>query len=296
MDSSLEVFSDLSERLKYNLPNFPLYVRKGTLRQFNKYAAACHWHPDLEFILVLDGSMEYFVNGQIVNIDTGNGIFVNSKRLHYGFSADKTDCIYIVAAVHPILLGGSTHLGKAYMAEKFGSNADDYILLKTQNLWQQEVLLLINQLYHEIHSHTPNPLRLLSQATALCAHIGDHIQQSSESVDSDKSWVAIWQMTGFIHQNYDQKITLDDIAAAGAVSRSRCCQLFREYIGQTPNTYLTQYRIQKSCEMLWETDRSISEIATTCGFQSPSYFSYVFRKEIGVTPQDYRHQAIFSNQ
>ena len=71
MDSELEVFSDLSEKLHYNVPDFPLYARKGTLRQFNRYAAACHWHPDLEFISVLDGQMEYFVNGQIVHVDKG---------------------------------------------------------------------------------------------------------------------------------------------------------------------------------------------------------------------------------
>jgi hypothetical protein len=50
-----EVFSDLSEQLNYHLPDFPLYVRQGALLQFDRYAAACHWHSDLEFILVLDG-------------------------------------------------------------------------------------------------------------------------------------------------------------------------------------------------------------------------------------------------
>jgi len=39
---ALEVFSDLSERLNYNFPGFPLYVRRGELRQFERYAAACH--------------------------------------------------------------------------------------------------------------------------------------------------------------------------------------------------------------------------------------------------------------
>src|SRR5690242_5481341 len=104
MNTALEVFSDLSERLNYNLPDFPLYVRKGRLGHFDRYAAACHWHTDLEFILVLDGAMEYYVNGQIVQLARDCGIFVNSKRLHYGFSSDKTDCTFIVVAVHPSLL------------------------------------------------------------------------------------------------------------------------------------------------------------------------------------------------
>jgi AraC-like DNA-binding protein len=291
MGSALEVFSDLSERLNYNLPDFPLYVRKGTLRQFDRYAAACHWHSDLEFILVLDGSMEYFINGQTVHIDTGNGIFVNSKRLHYGFSTDKTDCSFIVVAVHPMLLGENTQTGKLYLEEKFGANTEDFILLNPKILWQQEVLILLDQMYAEMHVNTPNPIRLLSQAASLTASMGDYLQQVFRQLANDQSWLTVCKMTGFIHGHYDRKITLDDIAAAGNVCRSRCCELFGKYVGQTPNTYLIGYRIQKSCEMLRETNRSIIEIALACGFQTASYFSYTFRKEMGSVPQHYRKQT-----
>lgn len=290
MNTELEVHSDLSERLHYNLPDFPLYVCKGTLCQFDRYAAACHRHPALEFILVLSGQMEYFVNGQTVNIDEGNGIFVNSKRLHYGFSNDMIDCSYIVIAIHPMLLGENTRIGKAYLQEKFGLDTNDFILLRNQCLWQQEVLLSLNQIYDEMYSDKCNPLRLLSRATFLCACIGDHIQQVSRDSTDDQSWVALWKMTGFIHQHYDSKITLKNIASAGAVCRSRCCELFGKYIGQTPSTYLKRYRIQKSCETLRETNESMCEIAIECGFQSASYFSYVFRREVGLIPQDYRKQ------
>lgn len=291
MSSQLVVFSDLSEKINYNLPDFPLYVRKGALRLFDRYAALCHWHPDLEFILMLDGEMEYFVNGETVLIEKGNGIFVNSKRMHYGFSTDKVDCSFIVIAIHPSLLGESTHVGKVYLDEKFGPDTEDYILLTPQSPWKNEVLLSLNQIYNEMNSNTRNPLRLLSQATSLCACIGDHIQRVSRHLNDDQSWMAVWNMTGFIHQHYDNKLTLDDIAAAGSICRSRCCELFSKYIGQTPNTYLIRYRIQKSCEMLLETNRTVSEIALVCGFQSASYFSYVFRKETGLTPQEYRKKV-----
>jgi AraC family transcriptional regulator, melibiose operon regulatory protein len=292
LHTKLEVFSDLSERLNYNLPNFHLYVRKGTLRQFDKYAAACHWHPDLEFILVLQGSIDFFVNGKTAHLDKGHGIFINSKRLHYGFSADMTDCSYIVVAIHPSLLGKDSWEGKEYWVEKFGSNSNDYLLLTDENYWQREVLLSISQIYDEMHSQTRNPLRLLSQALSLCASMGDHLTSNSGQLADDPFWAVVWKMTDFIHRHYENKITLDEIAAAGSVCRSRCCELFGNYIGQTPNSYLTQYRIQKSCEMLQDTDRTISEIAISCGFQSASYFSYVFRKEIGVVPQSYRKQNI----
>ena len=102
----------------------------------------------------------------------------------------------------------------------------------------------------------------------------------------------VFHMTEFVHRHYESKITLDEIAASGAVCRSRCCALFKKYVGQAPNAYLTRYRITKSCEMLRETNRTISEVAAACGFQSASYFSYVFRKETGLTPQSYRKEAL----
>ena len=115
----------MSELLNYNLPGFPLYARKGEMKNFHLYATACHWHPDLEFIYVLDGTMEFFINGQTVPIKKNEGIFINSNRLHYNYSADHTNCIFIVVVVHPSLLGTETFLGKSYFRSHFGDEKED---------------------------------------------------------------------------------------------------------------------------------------------------------------------------
>ena len=289
-ESQLEIFSDMSERLNYNLPDFPLYVRKGELRQFDRYAAACHWHPDIEFISILDGTMDYFVNNQISHIGAGEGIFINSKRLHYGYSKDNSDCTFYCVVVHPALLGGGTHIGTEYIESKFSPATEDFILLTERTDWQKEALVSIARIYDEMHGRTQNPLRMISKITSLCACIGDNIHLSTMKHEDERAWLSVWNMTGYIQKNYAQKITLDHIAAAGSVCRSRCCKLFNEYIGQTPNTYLTRYRIQKSCEMLIESNMTVLEISMACGFQSSSYFSNIFQKEIGLTPKDYRNQ------
>ncbi|ACT03129.1 AraC family transcriptional regulator [Paenibacillus sp. JDR-2] len=286
----LDVFSDLSERLNYNLKNFQLYIKKGTLMPFDKYAAACHWHPDLEFILVLDGYMNFFVNGETVLLEKGTGIFVSSKRLHYGYSPDKIDCSYIVVCIHPSLLGNEQWIGKEYWEEKFGPNTEDFIVLTEHESWHKDALVSLNQLYEEMHATKRNPIRLLSIAMSLTANIGDRIGEKKEPTAIDPSWFYVWKMTAFIHGHFEHKITLDDIAAAGSVSRSQCCILFGKYVEQSPNTYLMKYRIKKSCELLSETDRSISEIAISCGFQSSSYYTFVFRKELGIVPNEYRRQ------
>jgi len=59
-------------------------------------------------------------------------------------------------------------------------------------------------------------------------------------------------------------------------------------MGQSPIAYLTWYRINKSREMLRRSNIPIIEVAMSCGFQSSSYFTQVFKKETGSTPNEYR--------
>jgi AraC-like DNA-binding protein len=292
----LEVFSDLSERISYNLSSLPLYVRRGELRFLDQYRSVCHWHPDLEYILVLDGGMFFSVNGQIVRLEKGQGIFVNSKRLHYSYSDDNTNCSYIIVVIHPSVLG-DTPAGKSFFDMKFGLETDDFILLQFDVLWQEYIITQIKQLFDERQTVKENPFRLLSLVASICGYTADNLQQKQDlkSAENKKmnfnSLMAITNMTSFIFQNYSSSISLDDIATAGSVCRSKCCMLFSEFVGQSPNAYLSSYRLRKSCEMLKESNMSILEISLACGFQSPSYFTHIFRKEMGITPKEYRKQA-----
>ena len=149
----------------------------------------------------------------------------------------------------------------------------------------------ISRIYDETQNESPNPLRMISQIALTCACIGDRINYSRSHNTEERSLMAIWNMTAFIQKNYDRKMKLDDIAAAGSVCRSKCCRLFDKYAGQTPGAYLTRYRINKSCEMLKETNMPVIEVSMACGFQNPSYFTHTFQKEIGMTPREYRNRS-----
>lgn len=126
------------------------------------------------------------------------------------------------------------------------------------------------------------------QTLALWIHLLEHIPQEKTTELNHTNLSVLKKMIGFIQQNYAEKITLSDISAAGTVGQSKCCILFKKYTGQTPNDYLIQYRINKSIELLKNTDMSITEISTTIGFSGSSYYSETFRKYLGETPTSYR--------
>ena len=100
-------------------------------------------------------------------------------------------------------------------------------------------------------------------------------------------------MARFIQENYMEKISLADIAAAGAVGQSKCCKLFARFFFQSPTMNLTQHRLSKSMELLLNTDLPIIEIALSVGFGSASYYTETFRKWMGKTPSEFR-KAKFS--
>ena len=63
---------------------------------------------------------------------------------------------------------------------------------------------------------------------------------------------------------------------------------FRQATGSTPARILRRTRVEKACQMLKETDASITAISAACGFSSPNYFAQVFLREMGVSAREYR--------
>ena len=318
----LAVFSDLSERIYYNQPDLPLYTRNDALSRFD-FRMACHWHRDLEFVHALTGSMKYFVNGAIVDIPTGDGLFVNSNRLHYGFSPTREECHYPAAVVNPSLFESLWRPASAELDMLCGPDAPDYMPLDHTDSRHRRILQLIDD---TVRFNVPNAdeaanpqsdtIQAIGTAIQLCGAALALVRESmakasghpttgrpepaqdrqspssnhsaSPSPANNRDLMSALTMTGFIHQHFPERITLADIAAAGTMSRSQCCTVFREYVNRTPNEYLTDYRIEQAMHMLSGTASDVTEVARACGFSTPSYFIRVFRKRAGLTPQQWR--------
>ncbi|MBT1166169.1 AraC family transcriptional regulator [Bifidobacterium simiarum] len=292
----LTVFSDLSERPQYNLPGLPLYGRRDDMRRFG-YRIVCHWHRDLEFIHVVAGGTTLFVNGETRRMRAGEGVFINSRRLHYLYSDDREDCRFVTAMVDPAFLGGLWPDLSRAMLERM----DDYVMLDAADPSDRELLFGIDGFARTMGACAHDRLRALdavSQAAALCSGALERMGRRPEPSDVGSSAVSpagrtddlrtFLAMVAFVRANVASRITLDDIARAGAVGRRRCCELFRRHAGRTPNDYLTDYRIGRSRELLVGGAMTVGEIAAVCGFSSSAYFGYVFRRRMGCSPGEYR--------
>jgi len=108
------------------------------------------------------------------------------------------------------------------------------------------------------------------------------------SVSIDTNALLYRKILDFIYKNYFKKLSLDDIANAGNISRSKCCILFKKYAQNSPINFLNLYRMEISTSLLKNTNDSISSIALSCGFEQQSYYNRLFLKQYGMTPREYR--------
>ncbi|MDR3710110.1 MAG: AraC family transcriptional regulator [Capsulimonadaceae bacterium] len=93
-----------------------------------------------------------------------------------------------------------------------------------------------------------------------------------------------------IDDNYGQQIRISEIADAVGLSLWQLKRIFLASAGVTPREYLTQVRVLHAKEMLRNTNLPISDIAWACGFEEPTYFARMFRKETGQTPRQFRSE------
>lgn len=95
----------------------------------------------------------------------------------------------------------------------------------------------------------------------------------------------------YIHQNYAQPITRADIARHVNIAEDYLTFCFRQELGTTPIKYLQRFRIQQAKTLLKTTARSVSEIALEVGFSDSGYFTRIFHRETGFSPEAFRHQT-----
>ena len=94
----------------------------------------------------------------------------------------------------------------------------------------------------------------------------------------------------YIHETICEPITIAEICEKFSLSRSSLQILFKENIGKTPKKYISELKLDKSCQLIKEDRYTISEIALLLGFNSIHYFSRAFTQKYGIAPSEFAKQ------
>jgi AraC-like DNA-binding protein len=102
---------------------------------------------------------------------------------------------------------------------------------------------------------------------------------------------AVKQAIAYIHQNYTRPVSRWEIAEAVGVSEDYLSRVFNRELNLSPWDYLNRYRVLQSKHLLLDTTDTIGVIAHQVGFKDQAYFSRVFRKVTGMSPQGFREST-----
>jgi len=100
----------------------------------------------------------------------------------------------------------------------------------------------------------------------------------------------IEQSKQFIERNFDKKVTLEDVAGQVCMSPKYFSRIFKETVGQGFNEYRLSVKTAQACELLKNSDHTVTEISNRLGYQNLESFIRMFEKIMKQSPTQYRHQ------
>ena len=282
-----DIKSDGSEVLHYDQPDFPVFIRKNISPPNACFSdISLHWHDDLEFIYVLSGDIGYYVDGEHVVMRAGEGIFVNARHMHLICNADL-GCTLLCIIFPPTVLCSTEFIASKMVNPVLNAKELAYLLLSEQVPWQKEILTEIKEIYDNSLQENGEP-DIMAAIYRLWGTLYRNIDVKTVEKHKDENLILMKRMLDYLYENYDKKITLNDICAQAGIGKNKCTELFHRYTNMSPMDYLRNYRVEKGVELLRETDLSVTEIAYEVGMSGASYFAESLRKYRGCSPLQIR--------
>lgn len=235
-----------------------------------------HSHHFTELFYVLGGKGAFVINDKTFEVQKDDFIIVNSNVMHNETSSLEEPLHYVVMGTDELEF--QINLGKNYYIDNLSSHKkllhfyiksmlvemrtqDDHCEYICQNLFKNLVC--------QIQRWTKIPFL------------------STQSQKTNKECRFIEQ---YLNEHFREDISLQSLSEIVHLSKYYLAHAFKEYKGISPINYLTQVRINEAKHLLETTDFSAAKIADFTGFSSQSYFSQIFHKETGMTPNKYRQK------
>lgn len=275
---------------------FPVNVSHENLFSYERSSFFWHWHPEIELTLIVSGDINYQVNDKTYHLTAGEGIFCNANMPHTGHMYNKEDCVYISTTFDPRIIYGfeSSRIQTAYVTPLTLDGRFSSIKFSPDVAWQAEILENLSKIWDIFSSKAPC---WDFQIQILLSRIWLTLYQNTEpqiemlpAVQRDRERLLL--LLSYLHDHYQEKILLENVAAQINICKSECCRFFKSHMNESLFDYLLHYRIQKSLPLLQNTNKSITDISLLTGFSNPCYFSKIFKSEMGCTPREYRKNAL----
>ncbi|MDF2939002.1 MAG: hypothetical protein K0Q90_4375, partial [Paenibacillaceae bacterium] len=269
----------------------PVYFDHSTMfwdyriRLTEHFKGYYHWHQCCECMLVHEGQGTVVLNRQTYRLRKGMLFFFQPYQLHQVYVELSSDQPYERSIFYVDPLAAEELLG-AFPARRarFEALCRDSGQPHAYDLQQDaERMEWVFDTYQHAHSSGKgeDPEELTLFFLQFLQHLPEAAFAGSGSANQSKPMRSARyseRVMSWIEAHYQEKISMDHLAAALHLSNNYISRIFREETGSSVSDYLTARRIKQACRLLDTTDLPVSLVADAIGYDNPSYFIHLFKK------------------
>ena len=280
-------YLDYNEQIQHRTGDFPLAWYPVDVHH-ERYRMPMHWHRETELIYVRSGRLSLYIDDREAVAEPGDLMLIAGGVVHGG---DPEDCVYECAVFDAGLM-----LGQDACARRLKGVLNHSIFLKAGAIEADEGLFhAVNALFRRCRDGVDeNVLEITGSLYALFGALvrsRDRAVLDTPSARFGQKAEQLKPALEYIETHYGQGITLEELARLTGMSPKYFCRFFKSATGKTPLEYINEYRTERACVLLSETDMTLSEISHAVGFDDPNYFSRSFKKARGMSPSKYRSKT-----
>lgn len=261
---------------------FDIAIRKaGKYRFPANYMFGRHNHREFEMNYISSGNCVMEIGDMFLMLKPGDLILVSPGTAHY-FMVGAQRCCCIVQLEYTITLPEEIESSFHFMyGEEDCIRVNDCYFI-------ENTMESVCRYYREGRTEDYTKMQIELSFAQIYLELAYSISQNAKKENNELSKRQS-RLLRYINQNYDTKINLEQLAADFGISSRSIRKYFEDSLGMTCTEYITMLRMEKAKEMLWNTRRSITDIAGELGYSSSQYFSNVFNAYTGMAPGKFRN-------
>lgn len=260
------------------LPEIIPIIGLRSVKEHSRNALIVHTMDNFELTYVLEGTLEWIINDQIVVTRPHDVLLThpNDKLAILENSFPVSECIFLQinpGSPDPVLQTLISEIKKV-QSRKISFGSDNSTPFKRLVEEHQNKDDLSQSLCKSVI--TDILVRLTRQ------------MRSGESINPTENCMFQKQVITYLENHLKEEITVGDMADTMGYSESHFRALFRKVSNVSPVQFLQHLRIETAQRLIRERRLSLTEIAFEVGFNSSQYFSNCFKKQVGLSPREYR--------
>ena len=251
-----------------------------------RFVMPAHWHKEFEIIRIISGGIDLHLNNVSYELRAGDIITVDCACVHHGVPSN--DCSYECVVFNlNMLTKHQSDAAHALLSPLINSEATACTLIREG---ESEAYAPIISLFETARSgdkfYELEVYSLLFKIFLLLYREGRIVEQPNKKLCKQSR--AISAVLDKIEADFDEDITLTELAELAGLNEKYLCRIFKEYTEKTIIEYINEIRIENACYEMSVTGNNITRAAFDSGFNDLSYFSKTFKKLKGISPTEYK--------